>query len=122
MLRTLARCIFDDAQPIKGTIAQKYFESRDLWSVAMEIDDIRFHPRCPREKGEQAAVVIAMRSIVTRAVTAVQRIFLDRQARKTGKGMMLGTCSGATMQLQPKIGRTLHIAEGLDTGLACLAM
>lgn len=122
MLRTLARCVFDDAQPIKGTIAQTYFESRDLWSVAMEIEDIRFHPRCPREKGEQPAVVIAMRSIITRAVTAVQRIFLDRNAKKVGKGMMLGTCSGAAMQLQPKIGRTLHIAEGLETALACIAM
>ncbi|UPK03137.1 toprim domain-containing protein [Bradyrhizobium sp. 170] len=122
MLRTLARCIFDDAQPIRGTIAQKYFESRDLWSVACEIDDIRFHPRCPREKGEQAAVVIAMRSIHSHAVTAIQRIFLDRHGKKFGKGMMLGTCTGAAMQLQPKIGRTLHIAEGLETGLACIAM
>jgi putative DNA primase/helicase len=121
-LRLLARCIFDDAQPIRGTIAQKYFESRDLWSVACEIDDIRFHPRCPREKGEQPAVVVAMRSIASRAITAIQRIFLDRQGRKLGKGMMLGTCSGAAMQLLPKIGGTLHIAEGLETGLACIAM
>jgi putative DNA primase/helicase len=122
MLRTLARCIFDDAQPLQGTIAQRYFESRDLWSVAMEIDDIRFHPSCPREKGQQPAVVVAMRSISSRAVTAVQRIFLDRQGRKQGKGMMLGSAGGAAMQLQPKIGSTLHIGEGLETSLACIAM
>ncbi|UGY21496.1 toprim domain-containing protein [Bradyrhizobium septentrionale] len=121
-LRLLARCAFDDAQPIRGTLAQSYFESRDLWSVAMEIEDIRFHPACPRESGEHPAVVIAMRSISSRAVTAVQRLFLDRQGRKIGKGMMLGTCSGAAMQLQPKIGSTLHIAEGLETALACIAM
>jgi len=121
-LRMLARCIFDDAQPIAGTLAQRYFDSRDLWSVAMEIDDIRFHPRCPREKGEQPAVVVAMRSVHSHAITAIQRIFLDRQGRKLGKGMMLGTCLGAAMKLQPKIGRTLHIAEGLETALACIAM
>src|SRR3954468_15951254 len=114
-LRMLARSIFDDAQPIAGTLAQRYFDSRDLWSVAMEIDDIRFHSRCPREKGEQPAVVVAMRSIASHAITAIQRIFLDRQGRKVGKGMMLGTAGGAAMQLQPKIGRTLHIGEGLET-------
>jgi hypothetical protein len=121
-MRVLARCIFDQAGPILGTLAQRYFDSRDLWSVAMEIDDIRFHPRCPREKAEQPAVVIAMRSIRSHAVTAVQRIFLDRQGRKLGKGMMLGSAGGAAMQLQPKIGRTLNIAEGLETALACIAM
>lgn len=121
-MRMLARCIFDDAHPIRGTLAQRYFESRDLWSVAMEIDDIRFHPRCPRERSEMPAVVVAMRSIYSHAITAIQRIFLDRQGRKLGKGMMLGTCSGAAMKLQPKIGRTLHIGEGLETTLACIAM
>jgi putative DNA primase/helicase len=120
-MRVLARCIFDDAVPIQGTLAQRYFDSRDLWSVAMEIDDIRFHPRCPREQTEQPAVVIAMRSIRSHAITAIQRIFLTRQANKDGKGMMLGTASGAAMQLQPKIGRTLNIAEGLETALAVSA-
>jgi putative DNA primase/helicase len=121
-MRVLARCIFDDAVPIQGTLAQRYFDSRDLWSVAMEIDDIRFHPRCPREQTEQPAVVIAMRSIRSHAITAIQRIFLTRQARKDGKGMMLGTASGAAMQLLPKIGKTLHIAEGLETTLGVIAM
>jgi putative DNA primase/helicase len=120
-MRVLARCIFDEAEPILGTLAQRYFDSRDLWSVAMEIDDIRFHPRCPRENSQQPAVVIAMRSIRSHAVTAIQRIFLTRKAQKDGKGMMLGTASGAAMQLQPKIGKTLHIAEGLETALAVIA-
>ncbi|RXG91564.1 DUF7146 domain-containing protein [Bradyrhizobium zhanjiangense] len=120
-LCVLARCIFDDAQPIKGTIAQAYFESRDLWSVAMEIDDIRFHPRCPREKSDHPAIVVAMRSVHSRAITAIQRIFLDRHGRKTSKGMMLGSAGGAAMQLQPKIGTMLHIAEGLETALAVIA-
>jgi putative DNA primase/helicase len=120
-MRVLARCIFDDAVPILGTPAQRYFDSRDLWSVAMEIDDIRFHPRCPRERSEQPAVVIAMRSIRSHAITAIQRIFLNRQVQKDGKPMMLGTASGAAMQLQPRVGKTLHIAEGLETALAVIA-
>src|ERR1700731_2905930 len=79
MMRVLARSTFDESVPINGTLAQRYFESRDLWSVACEIDDIRFHPRCHRESREQPAVVVAMRSILSHAVTAVQRIFLPRQ-------------------------------------------
>ena len=120
-MRVLARCTFDDALPLNGTAAERYFESRDLWSVAREIEDVRFHPRCPCEHSEQSAVVIAMRSIASRAVTGIQRIFLDRRGRKIGKGMMLGTCSGSAMQLQPKHGNTLHIAEGLETALAVIA-
>jgi putative DNA primase/helicase len=120
MLRVLARGIFDEAVPIKGTLAQRYFESRDLWSVAREIDDIRFHPRCHRENREQPAVVIAMRSILSHAVTAVQRIFLTRQGTKDSK-MMLGSAGGAAMQLQPKSGKRLHIAEGPETALGVIA-
>jgi putative DNA primase/helicase len=121
-MRLLARCTFDDAVPLSGTLAEKYFDSRDLWSVARETPDIRFHPRCPREKSEQPAVVIAMRSISSNAITAVQRIFLTRQGRKDGKPMMLGSVSGAAMKLQPLDGRKLNIAEGLETALGVIAL
>jgi putative DNA primase/helicase len=124
-MRLLARMIFDDAIAPKGTAAERYFESRDLWSVAREIEDIRFHARCPcgSDGAEQAAVIVAMRSIHSHAVTAIQRIFLDRHGHKLGKGMMLGTCSGAAMKLQPlDHRRVLHIGEGLETMLACIAM
>jgi hypothetical protein len=110
-MRVLARCIFDEATPLKGTLAEAYFDSRDLWSVAREIPDIRFHPACPRAGGTLPAVVIAMRSIVSHAVTAVQRIFLTRAGKKDG-AMMLGSAGGAAMQLQPH-GSMLHICEGL---------
>ncbi|WP_187434655.1 DUF7146 domain-containing protein [Bradyrhizobium cytisi] len=124
-MRMLARCIFDDAMALEGTAAARYFEGRDLWSVAREIEDIRFHPRCPcgSEGAEQAAVIVAMRSVHSHAVTAIQRIYLDRAGRKIGKGMMLGTCSGAAMKLQQlDHHHTLHIGEGLETMLACIAM
>ena len=122
-MRVLARCIFDDARPIEGTLAQRYFESRDdLYSVARMIDDIRYHHSCPRGNLVQPAVVIAMRSVTTNAVVAIQRIFLTRQGRKDGKGMMLGSAGGAAMKLQHLQDGTLHICEGLETGLSLLAM
>jgi hypothetical protein len=121
-LRVLARCLFDDAQPIVGTVAQRYFDSRDLWSVARMIDDIRFHPRCPFGSERGMAVVVAMRHIHTNAITAIQRIRLDRQGRKISKGMMIGGAAGAAMKLQHLQDGSLHICEGLETGLAVIAM
>jgi putative DNA primase/helicase len=123
--RILARGIFDAAEPISGTVAERYFDSRDLVTVARMIDDIRFHPRCPRSSGddyrEQPAAVIAMRSIVTNAVTGIQRIFLTRQGRKDG-AMMLGAAGGAAIKLQHLQNHALHVCEGLETGLALLCM
>jgi hypothetical protein len=124
-MRLLARGIFDAAEPIAGTLAERYFDGRDLLTAARMIDDIRFDPRCPRGSGidyrEQPAVVIAMRSIATNAITAIQRIFLTRQARKDG-AMMLGAAGGAAMKLQELQTDTLHVCEGLETGLALLCM
>jgi putative DNA primase/helicase len=126
-MRGIARGIFDTAVAIEGTLAQAYFESRDLWCVVRMIDDIRFHAACPRgsrkdpDYCEQPAVVVAMRSYISNAVTAVQRIFLTRNGRKDGKGMMLGSAGGSGMKLQHLQNGSLHICEGLETGCAIIA-
>jgi hypothetical protein len=120
-MREIARGIFDEAVPIEGTLAQRYFEQRDLWSVARMVPDIRYQPHCPREQYRQPAVVVAMRSYTSNAVLAIQRIFLTRDAKKDGKPMMLGSPLGAAMQLQRLQNGALHICEGLETGLAIIA-
>jgi hypothetical protein len=125
-MRNLARGIFDVAKPIRGSLAEVYFESRDVADVARMIDDVRYHPACPRYSGAQhkvqPAIVVAMRSITTNAITAIQRIFLTRLGKKDGKGMMLGTAGGAAMKLQHLQNHELHICEGLETGLSIIAM
>jgi len=120
-LRDLARNIFDTAVPIAGTIAEEYFDSRTLLADARMIEDIRFHPRCPRGDGRQSAVVVAMRSFESNAVLAIQRIFLTRQAKKDG-AMMLASPAGSAMKLQRRQDATLHVCEGLESGLATIAM
>jgi hypothetical protein len=120
-MRTLARGIFDEAVPIEGTLAQRYFEQRDLWSVARMITDIRYQAHCPREQFRQPAVVIAMRHFTSNALLAIQRIFLTREAKKDGTPMMLGSPQGAAMQLQRLQNGSLHVCEGLETGLAIIA-
>jgi hypothetical protein len=121
-LRVLARGIFDEAKPIKGSLAETYFESRNIADTARMIDDIRYHYACPRGSITQPAVIIAMRSVVTTAITAIQRIFLTRNGCKDGKGMMLGQVGGAAMMLQRLQNAKLQVCEGLETGLSIIEM
>jgi hypothetical protein len=120
-MRHLARDIFDDAWPINGTLAEKYFDGRDLLVDAKLVPDIRFHPRCPREQHRQGAVVVAMRAFESNELRAIQRIFLTIAGRKDG-AMMLGSPAGTAMKLQPRGNHRLEICEGLETGLAVMAM
>lgn len=127
VMRDRAKQIFDQAVLTIGTSAQAYLESRELWSVARDYEDIRFHPNCPRGPGRQPALVIAMRSLASRNfedITGVQRIYLTKDARKDG-AMMLGPIGGSAMMLWPDDSTNpgeLHITEGLESALAVLAM
>jgi putative DNA primase/helicase len=119
--RDRARRIFDDADLCHGTLAQRYLESREIWSVAREIEDARFHPKCPREKGVQPAIVVAMRMRGAPGVQAVQRIFLTSDARKDG-AMMLGIAGGAAMMLGGVVSNVLNVAEGFESGVSVRMM
>jgi putative DNA primase/helicase len=120
-LQTLARRMFSDAISCARTIAQTYLERREIWPVAREIDDIRFHPLCPRANERVPALVIPLRSISSRQQVGLQRVYLTLDGRKDGKPMMLGSSRNAAMQLQPR-GSVLHIAEGLESALSVIAM
>jgi hypothetical protein len=121
-----ARRVFDDALLCLGTIGERYLEGREIWGVARAIEDVRFHPQCPRERGVQPAIVVAMRDL-SRSIQAVQRIYLVESLHGTvmkAGAMMLGPVSRAWMQLMPLIhtDTELHIAEGCETALSVMAM
>jgi putative DNA primase/helicase len=128
--RDLARRIFEEAVLTIGTPAQDYLEGREIWGVAKAVEDIRFHEACPRGPGRQPAIVVAMRDLVSRSLLAVQRIYLRRGDYRWIKdgAMMLGPVGGAAMQLghtilcSPTKWSELHITEGLESGLAVMAM
>lgn len=121
IMRDRARSLFDQSVLCHGTLAQRYLESREIWSVARDIEDIRFHEACPREDHRVQAIVVAMRHVRSRSIHAVQRIYLDRDGRKDGKPMMLGPVRDCAMMLGEP-GDELHIAEGLETALSVMAM
>lgn len=125
-MRDRARALFDASMLTIGTPAESYLEDRDIWSVAKEIEDIRFHPGCPRGDERRPAIVVAMRYCSwLRPIYAVQRIYLKRVSPgywvKDGKPMMLGPVRDSAMMLDRPVGE-LHIAEGLETALSVMAM
>ena len=137
-MRGRARALFDNALMPHGSPAQHYLCSREIWSVAKDVEDIRFSMMCPREDRLQPALIVAMRHVVTGSIQAVQRIFVTQgmhgRVVKDGKPMMLGPVRDCAMMLGAYSVRQdngqnndndnaeLHIAEGLETALSVMAM
>jgi hypothetical protein len=109
--------IWQSARSIEGTLAERYVrEVRHIWAP---LDDLRFHPRCPRGKGMLAsfepALLIAMRK--AGAITAIQRIFLDPATSAYTEKRVLGQAIGAAWTNgQP--GKTIGMCEGFETAAA----
>jgi hypothetical protein len=84
---------------------------------------MRFHPRCPREKAKQAAVIMLMRDIATNEPRAIQRRFLKPDCTKDGPTTSLGPTGGTAWKLTPDedVTRGLGIAEGHADALKALA-
>ena len=112
--------IWNEAVDPRGTIAEKYLNSRRL-DLAQELSNsvLRFHPRCPWEKGSVPCLIAAFRSITSDEITAVHRIRVDRaEAPITERKMMLGPVKGSAIKLHRPSGERLVIGEGIESCLA----
>ena len=134
----LARTIWEESRSIAGTLAQTYLECRGLEPAAewFSGDALRFHPGCPfrLETGETVrlpALTAVMRDDRTDAFRGVHRTALaaDGRAKSTvaylgSAKKMLGAAGGASVKISPDedVCSGLHIAEGIETALACLSM
>jgi len=117
--RAFALQLWEQAQPITGTLAARYLSDIrkiDLAALPASIDEaLRFHPRCPFGPGAHHPCLLAlMRNPTTDVVTGIQRIGLTSDARKIDR-RMLGR-RGA-VKLWPAESQ-LVIGEGLETVLA----
>jgi hypothetical protein len=117
--RIFALQLWEQAQPITGTLAARYLsETRkiDLAALPGSIDEVlRFHPRCPFGPGNYHPCLIAlMRDVSTDTPTGIHRIGLTTDAKKIDR-FMLGR-SGA-VKLWPS-GTQLVVGEGIETVLA----
>jgi hypothetical protein len=117
----LAGQLWDAAQPIAGTLAERYLvETRklDLAPLPDAGAVLRFHPGCPFKTGNREPCLLALfRDAVTDAPAGIHRIALTADAQKIDR-MMLGSWPAPrAIKLWPA-GRMLAIGEGIETTLA----
>ncbi|WP_337847827.1 toprim domain-containing protein [Sphingomonas sp.] len=112
-----ANRLWDEAQPVEGTLAARYLASRHLWPIT---DDLRFHPRCPYRPRPwttfHPALLVAVRE--GRRLTAVQRIILDPATASYRMKLMLGRPARGAWQAGWQGGTILALAEGFETARA----
>lgn len=115
-----AKRIWEEAKPIKGSLAEKYlFQQRGLrldsdrdWS-----DTLRFHPKLRLEGKNTPGMVALMRDIETSRPRAIQRTFLSKDGLKITR-RMLGPAKGRAVMLDRLDGTSLAIGEGLESTLS----
>lgn len=109
--------IWQEAVPIAGTPAERYWTGRGLDPVVL---DLRYHPRCPKKQPEPVTRFVPALLAAIRTATempAIQRIFLDLDQGGYSSKMMLG--SPADGSWRPcEAGDTLALAEGIETAAA----
>jgi CHC2 zinc finger/Toprim domain len=121
--RKFALAIWDDARPIKGTLAEAYLKTRHIDITELPTAALRFHPRCIFGRGNYQPCLIALfRDAVTDKPTGIHRIRLALDNQKVER-KMLGPVGGSVVKLWPDEDVTygLVIGEGIETVLAAAA-
>ncbi|MEM1287138.1 MAG: toprim domain-containing protein [Pseudomonadota bacterium] len=113
-----AQRIWQEAQPAIGSPVEAYLTGRGL-ELVPELSALRYHPRCPFKGEKVAAMVAPMTDAITGEFRGVHRTRLNPKDKA-----MLGPAKGAVVRLSPdhEVTDGLHICEGIETGLALLAM
>ena len=112
-----ARHVWQEAQPIAGTIAETYLRGRGITCNLAQT--LRFHPACWHQTGKRLPALVAMVEGAERF--AVHRTYL--RADGTGKAdvdpnrAMLGAVAGGAVRLTATQG-PLVVAEGIETALS----
>jgi hypothetical protein len=109
--------LWREAAPIAGTPGADYLARRGI-DVAQVPDHggLRFHPRCPWEKGRTPCVVARFTDAVTGRATGLHR----RPILLKDKPRSLGPARGCVIRLWPdeSVEQGLVIGEGVETTLA----
>ena len=113
--------IWRAANAIEGTLAERYIcKTRGIWAP---LNDLRFHPRCPRGQGAFArfepALLVAMHKLGE--IAAIQRIFLDPGTANWTEKLCLGQAIGAAWTNGPPA-RTIGLCEGFETAAAYMSL
>jgi putative DNA primase/helicase len=107
-----------EADPVAGTLAERYLVSRNVWGVIPDNREVlRFHPRCPYADAHHPCLLALMRDIATDEPRAIQRTALSPAAEKIGR-MTFGPKAGTAIKLDEDVTLGLAVGEGLETTLS----
>lgn len=113
--------IWEQGIEIAGTLAERYLRLRNL---PIDLEDLRFHPRCPHKPKPHTefkpALLVAVRERMQ--LTAIQRIFLDPETGYRTEKVMLGRPGQGAWRPRLNGAKTLAIAEGMEDAAAFTAM
>lgn len=117
----LARALWQEAAPARGTPAEAYLSGRGL---ALPGDaPLRFHGACPRGRERLPAMLALMSDAGSAAPCGVHRTFLapDGNGKAPGQAKMMAGRAGV-IRLVPdaEVTQGLGIAEGIETALAVM--
>jgi DNA polymerase len=116
--RRRALQLWREAQPITGTLAERYLVERrgiDLAALPDAAACLRFHPQCPFGPGVRHPCLIALRrDVIDDEPVSIHRIALTSGGEKIDR-RMLGR--GGVVKLYPP-GDRLVVGEGIETTLA----
>jgi hypothetical protein len=109
--------LWEQGVDVAGTLAERYLQSRKL---PVDLEDIRFHPRCPHKPKPHTefkpALLVAVRERLQ--FTAIQRIFLDPQTAYRTEKVMLGRPGRGAWRPRLNGTKTLALAEGMEDAAA----
>ena len=96
----------------RGTTVERYLNQERKLDLGADLSGevLRWHPGI-------SAMLTLFRAILTGEPQAVQRTFLDADARKTGR-KFTGPSGGAAAMLDDEVLEGLHVSEGLETAMA----
>jgi hypothetical protein len=112
-----AQRLWDDAQPVAGTLAETYLRARGITCALPET--LRFAPSCWHATAQRFPALVAL--VQGAEAVAVHRTYL--RADGAGKAAaappkaMLGACGGGAVRLTHGAG-PLFVAEGIETALS----
>ena len=117
-----ARRLFAASRPIRGTLADRYLQSRGI-SLPADVPFLRFHPRCfyrgPAGRETWPALIAAVTD-QGGAITGVQRTWLDPGGGKAPLEQprrAMGRLAGNAVRFGNSCD-VLTVAEGIETALA----
>jgi uncharacterized protein (DUF927 family) len=125
----LARELWDNAQPVKGTPVEAYLRSRGITLPEPDPECLRCAPklRHPNEQFFPAMIALPTNPKTGAPVGGIQRTFLSwsgngkAQVERGEQKLSLGPCRGGVIRLaEPIDGKPLLIGEGIETVLTVM--